>query len=64
MFLDGDRKGVFMAFGPGHDTGSEPGSVRRKVGAKRVYSVNPESRAAEKIVDSRTEVNPEGEIEI
>jgi hypothetical protein len=24
--IDGDRKGVFMAFGPGHDTGGEPGS--------------------------------------
>ena len=28
MFLDGPP----MAFGPGHDTGGEPGSVRRKSG--------------------------------
>lgn len=29
-FIDGDLKDVFFAFGPGHDTGGEPGSVRRK----------------------------------
>lgn len=63
-FIDGDRKNVFMAFGPGHDTGGEPGSVRRKIEAKSVYSVNSKSRAAERIGPSRPEVKPEGEIEI
>jgi len=29
-FIDGDRKNVFMAFGPGYETGGEPGSIRRK----------------------------------
>jgi hypothetical protein len=53
-----------MAFGPGHDTGGEPGSVRRTQHPQPVYSVNPESRAAETSVPSRTEVKPEGEIEI
>ncbi len=57
MFLDGPP----MAFGPGHDTGGEPGSLRR---TRSVHIVHSENRVAETSVPSRTEVKPEGEIEI
>ena len=39
VYLDGDLKGRYMAFGPGHDTGGEPGSVLRR----SAYSVRTES---------------------